>query len=316
MSLAVAAARRPCRDAGGRPGARPLRRADRHRPARPDFFAALLAAERRAASASPRDRWISLAPLRYPRPRSCRAPERRLAHYEAHKAYLGGPLPVQILISGPLLAEYGETMTGSLFIVEAPDRAAVDAFHAADPFRAAGNLGPRGDHGVPDAPGRLAAQLSVFRRSGHRFVEENTIKQRLGELRDCNAIVKRSRAGGPAPFGRRPRAKQTCVGKPTPRPLRLLFYRRFLSQNRPPLCEICLVAGRRTRPAGLLFIGVRDDGTPVPSAARFSAPWESSPCRRRIYVADAACREEGNAPLTRPSRGSGPGASSGPGRSP
>jgi uncharacterized protein YciI len=64
--------------------------------------------------------------------------DRRLAHYEAHKAYLGGPLPVRIVVSGPLLAEDGETMIGSLFIVEAPDRAAVEAFHAADPFKAAG----------------------------------------------------------------------------------------------------------------------------------------------------------------------------------
>ncbi len=64
--------------------------------------------------------------------------DRRLAHYDAHKAYLGGALPVRIVVSGPLLAEDGETMIGSLFIVEAPDPAAVEAFHAADPFKAAG----------------------------------------------------------------------------------------------------------------------------------------------------------------------------------
>ncbi|MCK8787011.1 YciI family protein [Roseomonas sp. NAR14] len=62
----------------------------------------------------------------------------RLRHYEAHKAYLSGALPVRILVSGPLLGEDGETAIGSLFLVEAPDRAAVEAFHAADPFRAAG----------------------------------------------------------------------------------------------------------------------------------------------------------------------------------
>ncbi|WP_244937380.1 YciI family protein, partial [Methylobacterium crusticola] len=66
------------------------------------------------------------------------AAERRLAHYEAHKAYLAGPLPVETLVSGPLLAEDGATMIGSLFLLEAPDRAAVEAFHHADPFRAAG----------------------------------------------------------------------------------------------------------------------------------------------------------------------------------
>lgn len=64
--------------------------------------------------------------------------ERRLAHYEAHKAYLAGDLPVRIVISGPLVAEDGEAMIGSLFVVEAPDRAAVEHFHAADPFREAG----------------------------------------------------------------------------------------------------------------------------------------------------------------------------------
>lgn len=62
----------------------------------------------------------------------------RLAHYEAHKAYLSGPLPVRILVSGPLVADDGATALGSLFLLEAPDRGAVDAFHAADPFRAAG----------------------------------------------------------------------------------------------------------------------------------------------------------------------------------
>jgi uncharacterized protein len=47
-------------------------------------------------------------------------------------------VPVRILISGPLTADDGETMIGSLFLVEAPNRAAVDAFHAGDPFKAAG----------------------------------------------------------------------------------------------------------------------------------------------------------------------------------
>ncbi|HWK46419.1 MAG TPA: YciI family protein [Stellaceae bacterium] len=66
------------------------------------------------------------------------AVERRLAHYDAHKAYLSGPLPVTILVSGPLLAEDGATMIGSCFLLAAENRAAVEAFHAADPFKAAG----------------------------------------------------------------------------------------------------------------------------------------------------------------------------------
>ena len=61
----------------------------------------------------------------------------RLAHYEAHKAHLAAG-PVATVISGPLLADDGETMIGSLFIFEAESRAAVEAFNAADPFNKAG----------------------------------------------------------------------------------------------------------------------------------------------------------------------------------
>jgi uncharacterized protein YciI len=61
----------------------------------------------------------------------------RLAHYEAHKAYLGSA-PVQIVISGPLLAPDSETMIGSFFLVEAETQAEVQAFHDADPFKKAG----------------------------------------------------------------------------------------------------------------------------------------------------------------------------------
>ena len=65
------------------------------------------------------------------------AVQRRLDHYEAHKAYLTDP-PVRIIISGPLLAEDQETMIGSFFLVEAGGRAEAEAFHNADPFKAAG----------------------------------------------------------------------------------------------------------------------------------------------------------------------------------
>jgi len=64
----------------------------------------------------------------------------RLAHYEAHKAFLADTAPhgVEIVMSGPLVADDGHTMIGSLFLVEAADRAAVEAFNRADPFHAAG----------------------------------------------------------------------------------------------------------------------------------------------------------------------------------
>lgn len=61
---------------------------------------------------------------------------RRLQNYEAHKAYLE-TAPVHILVSGPLMSDDGETMIGSLFLVEAPDKAAVQSFNEADPFRKA-----------------------------------------------------------------------------------------------------------------------------------------------------------------------------------
>lgn len=58
---------------------------------------------------------------------------RRLRHYEAHKAYLAAA-KVKVVVSGPLLADDGETMIGSLFLIESGSRAEVEAFNAADPF--------------------------------------------------------------------------------------------------------------------------------------------------------------------------------------
>lgn len=64
----------------------------------------------------------------------------RLAHYDAHKAFLSDTAPhgVQIVMSGPLVADDGERMIGSMFLVEASDRPTVERFNAADPFHAAG----------------------------------------------------------------------------------------------------------------------------------------------------------------------------------
>ncbi|MEA2841143.1 MAG: uncharacterized protein QOF41_2473 [Methylobacteriaceae bacterium] len=66
--------------------------------------------------------------------------ETRLANYEAHKAFLADASPhgVSMIMSGPLVADDGKTMIGSLMILEARDRAAVEAFNRADPFHAAG----------------------------------------------------------------------------------------------------------------------------------------------------------------------------------
>jgi len=61
----------------------------------------------------------------------------RLAHYDAHKAYLATS-PVPMLISGPLVADDGTTMIGSFFLFEAASKEEVAAFNAADPFAKAG----------------------------------------------------------------------------------------------------------------------------------------------------------------------------------
>lgn len=64
----------------------------------------------------------------------------RLANYDAHKAFLGDTtrFGVKIVMSGPLVADDGATMIGSLFLIEAASRAEVEAFNRADPFAVAG----------------------------------------------------------------------------------------------------------------------------------------------------------------------------------
>ncbi|WP_315837875.1 YciI family protein [Bradyrhizobium prioriisuperbiae] len=64
----------------------------------------------------------------------------RQANYDAHKTFLADTTPhgVSIVMSGPLVADDGATMIGSMFLVEAPSRAEVETFNHADPFFAAG----------------------------------------------------------------------------------------------------------------------------------------------------------------------------------
>jgi uncharacterized protein len=61
----------------------------------------------------------------------------RLAHYEAHKAYLA-QANVKTVISGPLTADDGVTMKGSCFVLEADSKEQVLEFHHNDPFYKAG----------------------------------------------------------------------------------------------------------------------------------------------------------------------------------
>lgn len=61
------------------------------------------------------------------------AVDKRLEHYEAHKAYLASA-PVRTVISGPLLDDDEETMIGSCFVLEADSLAEVEDFNRNDPF--------------------------------------------------------------------------------------------------------------------------------------------------------------------------------------
>jgi len=61
----------------------------------------------------------------------------RAAHREAHFAYLEKHQDILVL-GGALLAEDGTTRTGSVLIINVPDRAAAEVFSRDEPFRKAG----------------------------------------------------------------------------------------------------------------------------------------------------------------------------------
>jgi uncharacterized protein YciI len=61
----------------------------------------------------------------------------RAANYDAHRAWLRAS-PVDVKLSGPMVSDDGERRLGSVFVVDVPDRAAAEAFAAADPFAKAG----------------------------------------------------------------------------------------------------------------------------------------------------------------------------------
>ncbi len=58
---------------------------------------------------------------------------------EAHRAYLNTPGRVERgILRGPLWDSSGETWVGSIFLLEAPDRAFIEAFFADEPYTQAG----------------------------------------------------------------------------------------------------------------------------------------------------------------------------------
>ena len=62
----------------------------------------------------------------------------RAHHYRAHRVHLdkAEDFNVDVVTAGTLVADDGETPCGSIFVVDAKDRAAVDAFVRSDPYHA------------------------------------------------------------------------------------------------------------------------------------------------------------------------------------
>jgi uncharacterized protein YciI len=58
--------------------------------------------------------------------------ERRMSVRAEHLAYVQANIAM-VRLAGPLLSDAGE-MAGSMFIIEAPDRATVTALNAGDPY--------------------------------------------------------------------------------------------------------------------------------------------------------------------------------------
>ena len=61
----------------------------------------------------------------------------RAANRDAHFAYLEKNRDI-LFLGGALLAEAGTTRTGSVLVINVPDRAAAEAFSRDEPFRKAG----------------------------------------------------------------------------------------------------------------------------------------------------------------------------------
>ena len=60
----------------------------------------------------------------------------RLQHYTAHRAFIetGDSFNVSVILSGPLQTPDGETMIGSLFLIEGDSLESVTTFVNADPY--------------------------------------------------------------------------------------------------------------------------------------------------------------------------------------
>lgn len=63
--------------------------------------------------------------------------ELRMSTREAHLAYIGEKGSM-IKLAGPMIGDDGESMIGSVFILEAESRSEVEAMNANDPYTKAG----------------------------------------------------------------------------------------------------------------------------------------------------------------------------------
>jgi uncharacterized protein len=61
----------------------------------------------------------------------------RAKHYREHRVHLDRAEEhnVDVVTAGTLVADDGETPVGSVFVIDANDRAAVDAFTRSDPYQ-------------------------------------------------------------------------------------------------------------------------------------------------------------------------------------
>ena len=73
----------------------------------------------------------------------------RAKYYRDHRIHLDKSenYAVDVVTAGTLVADDGETPVGSIFVIDAADRAAVDAFTRSDPYHVNGVWGPVSIHG-------------------------------------------------------------------------------------------------------------------------------------------------------------------------
>lgn len=63
--------------------------------------------------------------------------DKRMALRPGHREYLAG-IRDRTAFTGPLMADDGETMVGSLMVMDFPDRGAADTWLAGEPFNKGG----------------------------------------------------------------------------------------------------------------------------------------------------------------------------------